>query len=114
MQRTVTLPVNPGADWTVLAWPDRYVAEVGRYAVDATAWLTAATTEAIISVAVEEAGTLTVAPVEYVTAGSVIVGWTVKVSGGTSGERASIRSRATLANGETLAVEVTLHTRLGA
>ena len=111
MLRTVTLPVNPTADWTVLAWPDRTVAETGRYGVDATAWLIATNGKPILSVAVEQAGTLAVLPVEYVTVGSAITGWTVKVGGGTAGEASAIRSRAALMGGELLVVEVALHTR---
>ena len=111
MLRTVVLPVNPTADWTTFAWPLRYVLEVGQYGVDATAWLTATNGEAIISVAVEQAGTLAVMPVEYVTTGMTITGWTVRIGGGTPGDTGSIRSHAALANGEMLIVDVTLATR---
>ena len=111
MLRTVVLPVNPTADWTTFAWPLRYVLEVGQYGVDATAWLTATNGEAIISVAVEQAGTLAVLPVEYVTTGTTITGWTVKVGGGTAGEVAAIRAHAALANGEMLIVDINLPTR---
>jgi len=111
MLRTVMLPVTALADWTTLTWPDRNVLEVFRYAVDATAWLTDSG-DVIANVAVSEAGTLVVSPVEFVLTDGVITGWRVKIGGGTANSSSSVRFNVALARGGTLIVDVALHTRV--
>ena len=110
--RTISLPVNAGAEW-MLAWPERNYGDALRYAIDASAWL-ADGGDSVVSVAASEAGTLVLTSVQYILTAGIVTGWNVKIGGGTAGETSIVRFQVVLAQGEALYFDVTLHTRVDA
>ena len=109
--RTISLPVNAGADWSSFAFPDRALGDRLPYGVDAADWLLDGT-EVVQGVSVIVSAGLTLGPLSYVLTNNVITGWIVAISGGVPGLLGTVEFIVNFVNRDVLDIQIGLMTRM--